>query len=99
MSNAVGQQLNEVLILMRTKTISLRQTNEIAPPTPNKNTEDEVDGNIRDNNIPVRSNLPGYFPDLDKVCRHLYLDLNDMMDVKNAKDWLGSFETLVRIMR
>lgn len=75
---------------------------ENTQPVPNVNNNSNNDNGRDDNphdDQSFFSNPNGYYPDLYKVCRHLYLYLTEIKDNNNAKEWLCSLETLVRIMR
>lgn len=95
-TNEVALQLTQALNEMRKEMFCFRQAN--TQPNNNKN-DDNNDRPANELIKVVRNNPTGYYPDLDKVCRHIYLDLTDIMDTKNVKYWLRSLETLVRIMR
>lgn len=84
---------------MRQELATFRLAQNQATDNNNNNNNDDVNDQNQPHDDDVRPNANWYYPDLDKGCRHLYLDLTDMMDSNNAKDWLRLLETLVRIIR
>lgn len=80
MTNEVGQQLAEALNPMRQEMIALSRGNErLGQLEGNNNNNDHEDDENQPDVNSVRPNQNGYFPNLEKVCRHLYLDLTEMM--------------------
>lgn len=96
MSNKTAQKLTEALNFMLQEMVALRMGNAQAGNDNNGGIEAEDN---TDNDEAVPPNPNGYYPDLDKICRHLYLNLTDMMTPNNTKAWLRSLENLILIMR
>lgn len=46
----------------------------------------------------IRSYSLNYYPDIDELCRHLYLDNPEPMETKTALEWLKSLHTLASIL-
>lgn len=91
-------QLTQTIIEMRQELIINRnQMCEI-------NTKNN-DGNNPNPNPPpqpvrkIRNSSLKYYPDIDKLCKSLYLDGPDMMESKTAIEWLKSLHTLAAILR
>lgn len=99
MTNEINQQLATALNQMCQEFVTFRIEQTQAADGNNENKDDDANNRDQSQDDDVHPNPNGYYPDLDKVCRYLYLDLTDMMDTANAKEWLRSLETLVRIMR
>lgn len=80
MTNEVGKQLTKALDLMRTEMIARHMGNYRAGQPNNNNDGDAVDDKqLNDTLDSVRPNRPEYYPDLDKVYGHIYLDLTEII--------------------
>lgn len=47
----------------------------------------------------IRNSTLNYYPEIDQLCRHLYLDNPENMEAKLALEWLKSLYTFASILR
>lgn len=85
------QDLTEAINNMREELILHRARGGNQPPAPPNPPAPQVRN--------IRSSSLNYYPDIDKLCRHLYLDNPDPMEAKSALEWLKSLHTLASILR
>lgn len=86
-------QMREERILQGTM-----NNNDNSPqPNPNQNS------NAQPNPPPpvrnIRNSSLNYYPDIDELCRHLYLHNPSQMETKSGTEWLKSLYTLDSILR
>lgn len=88
--------LTQAINAMREELVLQRTMNNNENPSPNPNPNPQP---APANSINIRNSSLNYYPDIDELCRHLYLDNPEQMQSKSAMEWLKSLYTLASILR